>query len=64
MYDFAGGLGLGVLSSSLICEEVAFGCSGIMAAIYITDVAVSILRQIISWCMWDLLISYYSDILY
>lgn len=35
-----GGLGLGVLESSLVSEEIAFGCSGMMAAIMITDVAV------------------------
>ncbi|XP_047544297.1 probable medium-chain specific acyl-CoA dehydrogenase, mitochondrial isoform X3 [Vanessa atalanta] len=36
--EHCGGMGLGVLESCLICEETAFGCSGIMAAMYITDV--------------------------
>ncbi|XP_045510182.1 probable medium-chain specific acyl-CoA dehydrogenase, mitochondrial isoform X4 [Colias croceus] len=36
--EHCGGLGLGVLESCMVCEEVAFGCSGIMAAIYITEV--------------------------
>ncbi|XP_026758953.1 probable medium-chain specific acyl-CoA dehydrogenase, mitochondrial isoform X3 [Galleria mellonella] len=33
-----GGLGLGVFEACLVSEEIAFGCSGIMAAIYITEV--------------------------
>ncbi|XP_046976818.1 probable medium-chain specific acyl-CoA dehydrogenase, mitochondrial isoform X3 [Vanessa cardui] len=36
--EHCGGMGLGVMESCLICEETAFGCSGIMAAMYITDV--------------------------
>ncbi|VVC86206.1 unnamed protein product [Leptidea sinapis] len=39
--EHCGGLGLGVFESSLVCEEVAYGCSGLMASIYITEVAVS-----------------------
>ncbi|XP_050683460.1 probable medium-chain specific acyl-CoA dehydrogenase, mitochondrial isoform X4 [Leptidea sinapis] len=37
--EHCGGLGLGVFESSLVCEEVAYGCSGLMASIYITEVA-------------------------
>ncbi|XP_069364947.1 medium-chain specific acyl-CoA dehydrogenase, mitochondrial isoform X3 [Maniola hyperantus] len=37
--EHCGGMGLGVLESCIIAEDVAFGCSGIMAAIYITEVA-------------------------
>ncbi|XP_059062303.1 medium-chain specific acyl-CoA dehydrogenase, mitochondrial isoform X3 [Achroia grisella] len=33
-----GGLGLGVFEGCLVSEEIAYGCSGIMAAIYITEV--------------------------
>ncbi|XP_053623828.1 medium-chain specific acyl-CoA dehydrogenase, mitochondrial isoform X4 [Plodia interpunctella] len=36
--EHCGGLGLGVFEASLVAEEIAYGCSGIMAAIYITDV--------------------------
>ncbi|KOB72447.1 Acyl-CoA dehydrogenase [Operophtera brumata] len=36
--EHCGGLGLGVFEGCLICEEFAFGCSGIMAALFITDV--------------------------
>ncbi|XP_050360875.1 probable medium-chain specific acyl-CoA dehydrogenase, mitochondrial isoform X3 [Nymphalis io] len=36
--EHCGGMGLGVLETCLLCEETAFGCSGIMAAMYITDV--------------------------
>ncbi|XP_035434553.1 probable medium-chain specific acyl-CoA dehydrogenase, mitochondrial isoform X4 [Spodoptera frugiperda] len=36
--EHCGGLGLGVFEGSLVCEEFAFGCSGIMAALTITDV--------------------------
>ncbi|XP_039763248.1 probable medium-chain specific acyl-CoA dehydrogenase, mitochondrial isoform X3 [Pararge aegeria] len=37
--EHCGGIGLGVLESCIIADAVAFGCSGIMAAIYITEVA-------------------------
>lgn len=43
MEYFTGGLGLGIFESSLVCEEFAFGCAGIKAALTITDVGVSIL---------------------
>ncbi|KAL0852172.1 hypothetical protein ABMA28_000405 [Loxostege sticticalis] len=36
--EHCGGMNLGVFESCIVCEEIAFGCSGIMAAIYITDV--------------------------
>ncbi|XP_032527349.1 medium-chain specific acyl-CoA dehydrogenase, mitochondrial isoform X3 [Danaus plexippus] len=36
--EHCGGLGLGVSDSCLVCEELAFGCAGIMTAIYITEV--------------------------
>lgn len=38
----SGGLGLGVLEGCLVTEEYGFGCSGIMAALMITDVGVRI----------------------
>ncbi|CAG9558290.1 unnamed protein product [Danaus chrysippus] len=36
--EHCGGLGLGVFDSCLVCEELAYGCSGIMTSIYITEV--------------------------
>lgn len=42
-WTISGGCNLGVLEDCLICEEVAYGCSGIMAALYITAVGVSTL---------------------
>lgn len=38
----AGGQGLGVFDGCLIAEELAYGCSGIMAAVTITNIGVSI----------------------
>ncbi|XP_063837401.1 medium-chain specific acyl-CoA dehydrogenase, mitochondrial isoform X3 [Ostrinia nubilalis] len=37
--EHCGGLNLGVSEACLVCEEIAYGCSGMMAAIYITEVA-------------------------
>ncbi|XP_045530887.1 probable medium-chain specific acyl-CoA dehydrogenase, mitochondrial isoform X3 [Pieris brassicae] len=36
--EHCGGLGLRVMESCIVCEEIAFGCSGIMASLYITEV--------------------------
>lgn len=46
-------MGLGVLESCVIAEEVAFGCSGIMAAMYITEVGVRLIT-----------IQYYTNAVY
>ncbi|XP_028035432.1 probable medium-chain specific acyl-CoA dehydrogenase, mitochondrial isoform X3 [Bombyx mandarina] len=36
--EHCGGLGLGVFEACILSEELAYGCSGIMAAVYITEV--------------------------
>ncbi|XP_047523885.1 probable medium-chain specific acyl-CoA dehydrogenase, mitochondrial isoform X3 [Pieris napi] len=36
--EHCGGLGLGVMESCIVCEELAFGCSGMMASLYISEV--------------------------
>ncbi|XP_013162292.1 PREDICTED: probable medium-chain specific acyl-CoA dehydrogenase, mitochondrial isoform X3 [Papilio xuthus] len=36
--EHCGGMGLGVMESGITCEATAFGCSGIMAALFINDI--------------------------
>lgn len=37
-----GGMGLGVFETSLIAEEMAFGCAGITAAVTVSSIGVSL----------------------
>ena len=43
--DLTGGLGLGILDTCVVTEELAYGCTGIQTAIEANSLGVSILAQ-------------------
>lgn len=47
-FDTVGGLGLGIIDSCLITEELAYGCTGVQTAIEANTLGVSYVKKLIT----------------